>query len=129
MFEPLRSSSLNRKSSFIIHHSQRPAAQGRSEIFPALNRLLIPVGNVQATAAKGPQTRDIAFGDPTPGTETAPSRFAPEPPLSFSASSRAACDLPRRCGRSREEADGPERRCPVARMQGGADVCEHARSE
>ena len=105
------------------------SAYGRSEIFSAMNRLLPPVGNVRAMAAKGPQTRDIAFGDPSPGTETAPSSFAPEPPLFFSVSSRAACDVPRCCGRSTEEPDGPEMGCPVPRMQGGRDVFEHARSE
>jgi hypothetical protein len=51
----------------------KPSPQGRSEIFPALNRFLIPEENVRS-----------AGGQPREGT--APSRVAPEPPLFFSVS-------------------------------------------
>ena len=51
----------------------KPSAQGRSEIFPALNRFLTPEENVRSA---GGQLR----------AGTTPSRVAPEPPLFFSVS-------------------------------------------
>ncbi len=53
-----------------VERGARPSAHGRSEIFPAMNRLLTPAGNVRSD---GDQPRD----------GTAPSSFAPEPPLFF----------------------------------------------
>ena len=50
----------------------KPSAQGRSELFPAMNRFLTPAGNMRSDG-----------GQPRAGT--APSNFAPEPPLLFSA--------------------------------------------
>jgi hypothetical protein len=57
----------------------KPSAQGRSAVFPVMNRLLTSTGNVRTMAA-------------SPGDGTAPSNFAPEPPLFFSESSRGTCD-------------------------------------
>jgi hypothetical protein len=42
----------------------QPSVHGRSEVSPAMNRLLPPNGTCTATAAKGSQTPDIAFGGP-----------------------------------------------------------------
>ncbi len=54
-----------------VEPGAKPSAHGRSEIFPAMNRLLTPAGNVRSDS-----------GQPRDGT--APSSFAPEPPLLFS---------------------------------------------
>ena len=62
-----------------VEPGAKPSAHGRSEIFPAMNRLLTPAGNVRSDG-----------GQPREGT--APASFAPEPPLFFSVSPRAACD-------------------------------------
>ena len=60
---------INHNSSIILR--KKPSAHGQSEIVPAMNRLLTPAGNVRSD---GGQPRD----------GTAPSSFAPEPPLFFS---------------------------------------------
>jgi hypothetical protein len=70
---------INHNSSIIIH--KKPSAHGRSEIFPAMNRLLTPAGNVRSD---GEQPRD----------GTAPSSFAPEPPLFFSVFSTPSGSYP-----------------------------------
>ncbi len=86
----------------------KPSAHGRSEIFPAMNRLLTRAGNVRFD---GGQLRD----------GTAPSSFALEPPLFFSVFPSPSCSYP---------AIGPKRQMPggLARStQGdGVDVPECA---
>ena len=67
------------RTTIILH--KKPSAQGRFDVFPALNRFLTPAGNVRSD------------GDPTRGWDRV-SSFAPEPPLFFSVFSTSWCSYP-----------------------------------
>jgi hypothetical protein len=94
----------------------KPSAHDRSELFPAMNRLLTPVGNVRATTTN-------------PGTGTGHRAS----PLNHLFSSPCPQELRAMCrdgvGEVRKNRTGQKCDVPCPPSQGGPDMFENARSE
>jgi len=59
-----------------IEPGAKPSAHGRSEILPAMNRLLTPAGNVRSDGDHGFPNAKYRVGEPNPGMEP-PRRVSP----------------------------------------------------